>query len=491
MALQKLSQTQKMLQKLSPQQILLMKLLQVTTMELSSRIKEEIEENPALEEGNNDYDDDVPSTEEDTFNDEQDNDKEYDPLDDFDDYLNDDDEDEAAYKLRANNTSRDDEHYDNPLSDEVSFQDTLLQQLGYRVMTDKMYKIGTYIIGNLDDSGYLSRPISGIVDDLLFNMNLSVEEDEVEEVLKIIQEFDPAGIGATNLQECLLIQLRRLREDNSDKDYTNSIIIIEQYFNEFIKKHYDKILKRSGLDEHDFKAALDEILKLNPKPGDSGTSAQHNNYVIPDFAIYNNDGELELTLNSRNAPELYVNKDYIKMLNDFSKQEDNRSNREAITFVKQKIDSAKWFIDAIKQRQNTLYVTMKAIMDYQKEYFLTGDETKLRPMILKDISEKIGLDISTVSRVANSKYVQTAFGTFLLKSFFSEGLINEDGEEVSTREIKKILSDCIDQEDKSKPLTDDELTVILKQKGYNIARRTIAKYREQLGIPVARLRKVL
>lgn len=493
MALQKLSQTQKMLQKLSPQQILLMKLLQVTTMELSSRIKEEIEENPALEEGkNNDYDDDMPSAEEDTtFNDEQDNEKEYDPLEDFDDYLNDDDEDDAAYKLRTNNNSNDDEHYDSPISDEISFQESLLQQLGYRVLDDKMYKIGTYIIGNLDDSGYLSRPISGIVDDLLFTMNLSVDEKDVEKVLKIIQEFDPAGIGATNLQECLLIQLKRLQEDDTEKDYSNSIIIIEQYFNEFIKKHYDKILKKSGINEQDFKIALDEILKLNPKPGDSGNATQHNNYIIPDFAIYNNDGELELTLNSRNAPELYVNKDYIKMLNDFSKQENSRSNKEAITFVKQKIDSAKWFIDAIKQRQDTLYVTMKAIMDYQKEYFLTGDETKLKPMILKDISEKVGLDISTVSRVANSKYVQTAFGTFLLKSFFSEGLINEDGEEVSTREIKKILSDCVEQEDKSKPLTDDELTVILKQKGYNIARRTIAKYREQMGIPVARLRKVL
>ncbi len=499
MSSQRLTQTQKMLQKLSPQQILLMKLLQIPTMELSSRIKEEIEENPALEESeefndadidtDNDADIDSDSdTDADTDNEVDD----YDPFSDFDDYLQDDDDDVAAYKLRANNYSPDDERYEAPISDEESFQDVLIQQLGYRKLDDKKYKIGTYIIGNLDDSGYLSRPISGIMDDLLFTQNLDVSEEEVTEVLHIIQEFDPAGVGATNLQECLLIQLKRLQEENEeDMDYSLPILIIEQYFSEFTKKHYDKIVKKSGVSERQFRAALKEILKLNPKPGGTVGGSHRSNYVIPDFTIYNNCGKLELSLNSRNTPELHVNRDYVEMLNDFSKQKNNKTNKEAINFVKNKIESAKWFIEAIRQRHNTLYVTMEAIMNYQKEYFLTGDETKLKPMILKDISEKVGLDISTISRVANSKYVQTAYGTFSLKSFFSESLTNDDGEEVSTREIKKILMDCIEQEDKSKPLTDDVLAQILKEKGYNIARRTIAKYREQLDIPVARLRKEL
>ncbi len=495
MSSQRLTQTQKMLQKLSPQQILLMKLLQIPTMELSSRIKEEIEENPALEESENydDFDSDTESGPEsdDGFDSDSDTD-DYDPLSDFDDYMQDDDDDAAAYKLKANNNSRDDDHYEAPISDEDSFQDILIQQLGYRKLDEKKYKIGTYIIGNLDDSGYLSRPISGIMDDLLFTQNLDVSEEEVMDVLRIIQEFDPAGVGATNLQECLLIQLHRLQEENDDDiDYTLPITIIEQYFNEFTKKHYDKIIKKGNISERQFRSALKEILKLNPKPGGSVGGSQRSNYVIPDFAIYNNCGKLELTLNSRNNPELHVNKDYVEMLEDFSKQKNNKSNKEAINFVKNKIESAKWFIEAVKQRHNTLFTTMEAIMEYQKEYFLTGDETKLKPMILKDISEKVGLDISTISRVANSKYVQTAYGTFPLKSFFSESLTNDEGEEVSTREIKKILMDCIDQEDKSKPLTDDVLAQILKEKGYNIARRTIAKYREQLDIPVARLRKEL
>ena len=498
MSSQRLTQTQKMLQKLSPQQILLMKLLQIPTMELSSRIKEEIEENPALEESesfddvDNDIDNDI-DNDADNDIDNEGHDDDYDPLSDFDDYMQDDDDDDAAYKLRTNNYSRDDEHYEAPISSEESFQDVLIQQLGYRKLDDKKYKIGLYIIGNIDESGYLSRPITGIMDDLLFTQNLDVTEEEVMEVLHVIQEFDPAGVGATNLQECLLIQLRRLEEDSEDDDvdYTLPIIVIEQYFNEFIKKHYDKIVKKSGISERQFRAAMNVILKLNPKPGGAVENSHRSNYVVPDFSIYNNCGKLELTLNSRNAPDLHVNKDYVNMLADFSKEKKSKSNREAVNFVKNKIESAKWFIEAIKQRQTTLYVTMDAIMNYQKDYFLTGDETKLKPMILKDISEKVGLDISTISRVANSKYVQTAYGTFPLKSFFSESLTNDEGEEVSTREIKKILMDCIEQEDKSKPLTDDVLTQILKEKGYNIARRTIAKYREQLGIPVARLRKEL
>ena len=496
MSSQRLTQTQKMLQKLSPQQILLMKLLQIPTMELSSRIKEEIEENPALEESETfddfESDSDIDS-DTDIDTDSSIDSDDYDPLSDFDDYMQDDDDDDAAYKLRTNNYSRDDEHYEAPISSEESFQDVLIQQLGYRKLDDKKYKIGLYIIGNIDDSGYLSRPITGIMDDLLFTQNLDVTEEEVMEVLHVIQEFDPAGVGATNLQECLLIQLRRLEEDSEDDDvdYTLPIIVIEQYFNEFIKKHYDKIVKKSGISERQFRAAMNVILKLNPKPGGAVENSHRSNYVVPDFSIYNNCGKLELTLNSRNAPDLHVNKDYVNMLADFSKEKKSKSNREAVNFVKNKIESAKWFIEAIKQRQTTLYVTMDAIMNYQKDYFLTGDETKLKPMILKDISEKVGLDISTISRVANSKYVQTAYGTFPLKSFFSESLTNDEGEEVSTREIKKILMDCIEQEDKSKPLTDDVLTQILKEKGYNIARRTIAKYREQLGIPVARLRKEL
>ena len=499
MGSQRLTQTQKLLQKLSPQQILIMKLLQIPTMELSSRIKEEIMQNPALEEGeSHDYEDDIneeslnENDDVDTFEDNQSDDDHYDPLDDFDDYLKDDDEDDAAYKYSINNSSPDDKHYEAPISNEATFQDSLMEQLGFRKLDEKKRKIGAYIIGNLDDAGYLSRPIPGIADDLLFTQNIDATEDEIREVLSIIQDFDPAGVGATNLQECLLIQLRRLNEENPSKDYENAIEIIENHFDEFTKKHYDKIVSRSGIADDDFKHALDIILSLNPKPGGSmGSSSQNNNYIIPDFTVINNGGELELQLNSRNTPELHVSKDFLSMLKEYSAGKDSKEKREAVNFIKNKIDSANWFIDAVKQRQNTLYVTMKAIMDYQRDFFLTGDEGKLKPMILKDISEMVGLDVSTISRVANSKYVQTAYGTFQLKYFFSEGLVNDEGEEVSTREVKKIVRDSVENEDKANPLNDDELTSILKEKGYTIARRTVAKYREQLGIPVARLRKVL
>ena len=485
-----------MLQKLSPQQILIMKLLQIPTMELSTRIKEEIMQNPALEEGeSHDYEDDINENENDndnvdTFEDEQSDDDHYDPLDDFDDYLKDDDEDDAAYKYSVNNSSPDDKHYEAPITNETSFQDTLMEQLGFRKLDEKKRKIGAYIIGNLDDAGYLSRPINGIADDLLFTQNIDATEDEIREVLGIIQDFDPAGVGATNLQECLLIQLRRQQEESPSEDLENAITIIEKYFDEFTKKHYDKIVLRSGIADDDFKRALNIILSLNPKPGGSmGTSSHNSNYIIPDFTVINNGGELELQLNSRNTPELHVSRDFIDMLKEYSQGKDNKEKREAVNFIKNKIDSANWFIDAIRQRQDTLYVTMKAIMEYQKDFFLTGDEGKLKPMILKDISEKVGLDVSTISRVANSKYVQTAYGTFQLKYFFSEGLVNDEGEEVSTREVKKIVRDSVENEDKANPLNDDELTAILKEKGYTIARRTVAKYREQLGIPVARLRK--
>ncbi len=499
MSSQRLTQTQKLLQKLSPQQILIMKLLQIPTMELSTRIKEEIMQNPALEEGeNHDFEDDV--NEEnvnendniDTFEDEQGDDDRYDPLDDFDDYLKDDDEDDAAYKYSANNSSPDDKHYETPITDETTFQDSLMEQLGFRKLDEKKRKIGAYIIGNLDDAGYLSRPVSGIADDLLFTQNLDVTEDEVREVLEIIQDFDPAGVGATNLQECLLIQLRRINSEKPSKDCENAMVIIERHFDEFTKKHYDRIMARSQMSDADFKKALNIILSLNPKPGgSSGSISQSNDYIIPDFTVINNGGDLELQLNNRNTPDLHVSKDFMNMLKEYSAGKDSPEKREAVTFIKNKIDSANWFIDAIKQRQDTLYVTMKAIMGYQKDFFLTGDESKLKPMILKDISDIVGLDVSTISRVANSKYVQTAYGTFPLKYFFSEGLVNDEGEEVSTREVKKIVRESVENEDKSNPLNDDELTAILKEKGYTIARRTVAKYREQLGIPVARLRKVL
>jgi RNA polymerase sigma-54 factor len=486
---------QKLLQKLSPQQILLMKLLQIPSVALEQRIKQEIEENPALEmeEGSdesNDPEDDLNFDEEDDFDGD---DEEYDSKDDefdFDDYI--DEDDIPDYKTSVNNSSPDDIRHEVPYSTGPSFQELLIQQLGFRKLDERKHKMGLYIIGNLDDAGYLGRPLDAMADDLLFAVNIKTNKKELLEVLKIIQDFDPPGVGARNLQECLLLQLQRLQQEYPEKNYSLPIMIIDRFFNEFIKKHYDKIIKRAEIEEHQLKDALADILKLNPKPGDAmGDRVKDNQFIIPDFIIQNIDGELELTLSSRNAPELRVSKTYAEMLETFAESKKSKSDKEALVFVRQKIDSAKWFIDAIRQRQNTLFSTMSAIMKYQKEYFITGDETTLRPMILKDIAEIVSLDISTISRVANSKYVQTPFGTFLLKSFFSESMQTDDGEEVSTREIKKILSDCIEAEAKDKPLTDEQLTSILKDKGYNIARRTVAKYREQLNIPVARLRKEL
>ena len=359
-----------------------------------------------------------------------------------------------------------------------------------RDLTEKQEQIASYIIGNIDDSGYLNREISAMVDDLAFAMNIQTTKDEILEMLYVIQDMEPYGVGARNLQECLLIQLKKKEDPGPDNDL--AIQLLDRHFNEFTKKHYDKILKKAHITEQQLKNAIDEILKLNPKPGNSHSdSTRTNHYILPDFFIYNNNGSLEFQLNTRNTPELRLNRTYVDMLEDYSNSKNRSQHKDAISFVKQKIDSAKWFIDAIRQRHNTLQITMQAIMNYQRDYFMTGDETKLRPMILKDIAEIVNLDISTISRVANSKYVQTPFGTFLLKSFFSESMQTDSGEEVSTREIKKILSDCIDAEEKNKPLPDEELTKILKEKGYNIARRTIAKYREQLNIPVARLRREL
>ena len=496
---QRLTQTQRQELKLSPQQIQLMKLLQLPLIELEQRIKEEMEINPALEDvRDNDYDDNEPTVDEpaddngenDDYNDDEINFSKDDEFD-INDYLSEEDREDYSYKLQANNYSGDDDDYEAPIINEETFQDYLNQQLAYHDLSEEQLEIGQYIIGNLDDNGYLNRPVANIVDDMLFTMNVSTTEEEVTEVLRIVQQLDPPGIAARDLQECLLIQLKRLQEDNPfHKDYSLAMTIVKDFFDEFTKKHYDKISKKLEVSNRDLKAALDEILKLNPKPADASSSSTKNiHYITPDFFVYVRDGKVELSLDGRNAPELRVSKSYLKMLEEFSNSKDNRSKQEAVQFVKQKIDSAKWFIDAINQRQNTLYITMKAIADIQEEYFLTGDETRLKPMILKDVADKVGLDISTISRVANSKYVQTPYGTHLLKFFFSEGITNEEGEEVSTREIKKILKDAVENEDKANPMTDEQLMFVLKEKGYPIARRTVAKYREQLGIPVGRMRK--
>ncbi len=497
---QRLTQTQRQELKLSPQQIQLMKLLQLPLIELEQRIKEEMETNPALEDvRDNDYDDNEPTVDEsgpddngenDDYNDDEVNFSKDDEFD-INDYLPEEDQEDYSYKLRANNYSGDERDYETPIANEETFQDYLNQQLSYHNLTEKQLDIGQYIIGNLDDNGYLNRPITNIVDDMLFTMNISSTEEEVTEVLRIVQQLDPPGIAACDLQECLLIQLKRLQEDNPfHKDYGLSMTIIKDFFEEFTKKHYDKIAKKLEVSNHDLKAALDEILKLNPKPADASSPSSKNiHYITPDFFIFVREGKVELSLDGRNVPELRISKSYMKMLEEFANSKDSRNKQEAVQFVKQKIDSAKWFIDAINQRQNTLYITMKAIADIQEDYFLTGDETQLKPMILKDVADKVGLDISTISRVANSKYVQTPYGTFLLKFFFSEGITNDEGEAVSTREIKKILKDAVDNEDKSNPMTDEQLMVMLKTKGYPIARRTVAKYREHLGIPVGRMRK--
>lgn len=469
----------KLEQRLSPQQIQLMKLLQVPTMELEQRIKQEIEENPALEEG----------AEKDEEEDEFENEVEEEVEEEFniDDYISDD----ADYKTQVNNKGKDDDEKAIPLSGEQSFQERLTKQLQLLFLDDNQHLIADTIIGNLDESGYLNREIEAIVDDLAFSANVIVSEEEVEEILLRVQEFDPAGIGARDLRECLLIQMER--KQNGDITKYTAKKILQDYFEEFTKKHYKKIIKKLEISEDDLKEAINEIIKLNPKPGGSMKESSGNHQqVIPDFAVFENEGRLQLTIHGRNAPELKVSRDYKQMLQGYSEgAKTSKKDKEAVTFVKQKLDNAKWFIDAIKQRQNTLLLTMNAIMNYQKEYFLTGDETNLRPMILKDIAEIVELDISTISRVANSKYVQTDQGVFALKYFFSESLSTDSGEEVSTREVKKILSEAIDNEMKRKPLTDEKLTILLKEKGYNIARRTVAKYREQLKIPVARLRKEL
>lgn len=454
-------------------------------MQLEQRIKKELEENPALEEGPDD--DDTPIQAED----EQDDERGESEQDEFtlDDYLN--DEDIPDYRLQINNSSRDDEKKNEiPFTAGSSFQENLMSQFSLRVDDEKDLVLGEYIIGNLDEDGYLRREIENMVDDLAFLQNVSTTTEELDKILEIIQDLEPAGVGARDLRETLLLQLER--KDKTNRAVALAIEILRDYFDEFSRRHYEKIMARLDLDDQEMKSVVDEILKLNPKPGGVYSdpfikTAQH---IIPDFVLDQTDDGLELSLNNRNIPELKISKAYSEMLETYTRDKaSNRQSRDALLFVKQKLDSARWFIDAMRQRQNTLLLTMNAILEYQKEYFMEGDDTKLRPMILKDVAEMTGLDISTVSRVANSKYIQTHFGIFPLKFFFSEGMQTDTGDEVSTREIKRILMECLGNENKRKPLTDEKLTEILKEKGYQIARRTVAKYREQLNIPVARMRK--
>jgi RNA polymerase sigma-54 factor len=501
-----LSQTlqQKLLQKLSPQQIQLMKLLQVPTASLEQRIKEEIEENPALEldeENHDEYEDvkdEFSENGEEDYEEPDGSEEEYDNLD-ISEYVKDGDDEIADYKLRDDNYPGDeDDRKTIPFKTQTSFYEYLLDQLGLLKLDEKEQKIADQIVGSIDEDGYLRRETSAIVDDLAFRQNIITTTEEVENLIKRIQQFDPPGVAARNLQECLLLQLYRMQDetrlpDGQDKNVNTAIKAITRYFDEFTKKHYEKIQRGLDLTDDQLKKVMHQIIRLNPKPGGNvGEINKAESYVVPDFFIFNNSGKLELTLNSRNAPELRISEGYRDMLKEYDRgAKKDKRQKEAVLFIKQKIDSAKWFIDAIKQRQQTLMLTMTAIMNHQHDFFLTGDETTLKPMILKDIAEKTGLDISTVSRVANSKFVQTEFGTYRLKFFFSESLSTESGEEVSTREVKKILSNLIEGESKKKPLSDEHLTEMLQQKGYNIARRTVAKYREQLNIPVARLRKEL
>lgn len=488
---------QKLLQKLSPQQIQLMKLLQVPTANLETRIKEELEENPALEldeathdDNADDLKDEFSENGEEQYDEPDGSEDEYDNID-ISEYVQDGDDEVADYKLRDNNYPEEDEGRQLPFKSESSFFELLKNQLGLLKLDDKQKKIAEQIIGSIDEDGYLRRETSAIVDDLAFRQNISTDEKEVESLIHRIQQFEPAGVAARDLQECLLLQLYRQKDEGKPVD--TAIKAIDRYFDEFTKKHYEKIQRGLGLDDEQLKEVMQQIIKLNPKPGGNiGGMNKGESYVVPDFFIINNGGKLELTLNSRNAPELRISEGYRDMLKEYDRgAKKDKRQKEAVLFIKQKIDSAKWFIDAIKQRQHTLLSTMNAIMEHQYNFFLTGDETELKPMILKDIAEKTDLDISTVSRVANSKFVQTEFGTYRLKFFFSESLSTDSGEEVSTREVKKILSDLIEAEDKKRPHSDERLTELLQEKGYNIARRTVAKYREQLNIPVARLRKEL
>lgn len=476
----------KLSQKLSPQQIQLMKLIQLPTQAFEQRLKQELEENPALENGkedtldyekdlNDDYDSDYEEHEQ--INTEDIN---------IDEYISDDEI--PDYRLQSNNYSADNEEKVMPYAAGVSFHEYILGQLNTFRFSEGEYEIAMFLVGSIDEGGYIRRTLSDIVDDLAFTQNIIVSEEQIKNVLlHSIHELDPPGVGARDLRECLLIQLYKKEQTPAVE---RAIAVLEKSFEQFTKKHYQKLLQKHNISEGELKEAIQEIERLNPKPG--GSYAGSNKvieHVVPDFAIRITEGELELTLNGRNAPELHVSRTYNNMLKGYKDAKDKTKTKDAVLFIKQKLDAAKWFIDAVKQRQETLYITMNSIMRHQEAYFLTGDERQLKPMILKDIADKINMDVSTVSRVANSKYVDTPYGTTLIKEFFSESIVNEQGEEISTREIKKILEMVVEKENKRKPLTDDKLAEILKEKGYPIARRTVAKYREQLDIPVARLRK--
>lgn len=474
---------QKLQQKLSPAQIQVIKMLEVPTLELEERIRQELEENPALEEG---AEADKESEEMDDLNiDDGGNNDDFDP----EEYMADDDI--PDYKLKANNTSKDDKYEDIPFSVGMTFHEFLIDQVGLLQLSEKERMLIEYVIGNIDDEGYLRRTPEAMVDDIVFQAGIDTTDKEMYRVINLVRQLDPAGVGACNLQECLILQLER---KDTCKSVDLAIQLIKNYFEEFSKKHYDKIQRGLEMDDALLKKVMNEIIHLNPKPGNawSGNIMEKSmGTIVPDFILENDEGQLTVMLNNSNIPELRVNNTYNEMFQDYAgnKQNQNKEMKDAVMFVKQKIDSARWFIDAIKQRQQTLLTTMIAIVNFQKEFFIEGDDTYLKPMILKDIADRTGYDISTISRVSNSKYIQTEFGIFPVKYFFSESMTNDSGEEVSTREIKKILQDCIDNEDKRKPWNDDALAEVLKTKGYIIARRTVAKYREQLNIPVARMRK--
>ncbi len=482
----------KLTQKLSPQQIQLMKLVQLPTLAFEQRVKEELEENPALEatEEHQDWEQEEAPEDDYNTNDEYEDNQiiEADAIN-VDEYLSDDEI--PDYRLYANNYHEDDA-FGLPYREEVSFHQYLIEQLNTFRLGEKEREIAEFLVGSINDNGYIRRSMRDIADDLAFTQNVYTDEKEVEHILKtVIFQLDPAGIGARDLQESLIVQLKRKPQTAITE---LAITILTENFDIFSKKHYDKLIQKYNISEETLKEVIQEVEKLNPKPGSSyAEGSKFTEQVVPDFTVTINDGELELSLNGRNAPELHVSQEYTEMFKTYrdSAEKDKQKQKEAVEFIKQKLDAAKWFIDAIKQRQNTLLVTMNAIMLHQKEYFLTGDETKIKPLILKDIAESIDMDISTVSRVANSKFVSTPYGTKPVKAFFSEAIKNDEGEDISTYEVKKILQTIIEGENKRKPYTDDKLMELLKEKGYPIARRTIAKYREQLDIPVARLRKEL
>jgi len=483
--------SQKMLQKLSPQQIQFIKLLELNSLNFEERVEEELIDNPALEKGKDeDVDDDRLSDDTRDSGDDDDflSDSMDDDLFDLSEYTNDD-----YGGVRLNDSYNDDEERGSiPVVSVQSFRENLLEQLASTLSTEHEEILAEQIIGTIDDDGYLRRPLKSIANDLLFSQNVKTDEEELSKVLRRIQQCDPAGIGARDLRECLLIQLEKKARKANTAIIKLSREILTDHMEDFSKKHYKKLLKKLDVNESYLKEAIDFITTLNPKPAGTGMETRKTEYIIPDFIVREEDGNLEVSLNSPNMPELRVSQRYLETLRGYEKsKKPDKSAKEAVQFIKQKLDSAKWFVDSVRQRQQTLLLTMNAIVNYQKEFFLTGEETDLRPMILKDIAEKVKLDISTISRVASSKYVETGFGIFPLKYFFSEGITTQSGEEVSNKEVKKILKESIDAEDKSSPLTDGKLMEILKEKGYPIARRTVAKYREQLNIPVARLRKEL